>query len=186
MAVKRIIRYVAGTIHLGCQYSRDAEWKLVGYCDSDLAGDIDTSKSTTGVAYFHGNSLISWQSQKQKVVALSTCEAEYMAASTAACQGIWLSWLLGDLRNTAVKGVELKVDNQSALALMKNLVFHDRSKHIHTRFHFIRQSVEDDDIQPRYVCSEEQLADLLTKALQRARFEELREKIGMCLVGAQA
>jgi hypothetical protein len=69
---------------------------------------------------------------------------------------------------------------------MKNLVFHDRSKRIHTRFHFIRQSVEDDDIQPGYVCSEEQLADLLTKALQRARFEELREKIGMCLVGAQA
>jgi hypothetical protein len=84
---------------------------------------MDTSKSTTGVAYFLGKNLISWQSQKQKVVALSTCEAEYMAASIASCQGIWLARLLGDIRNTTVDGVELKLDNQSALALMKNPVF---------------------------------------------------------------
>jgi hypothetical protein len=95
----------------------------VAYSDSDLAGDMDTSKSTTGVAYFLGKNLISWQSQKQKVVALSTCEAEYMAASIASCQGIWLARLLGDIRNTTVDGVELKLDNQSALALMKNPVF---------------------------------------------------------------
>jgi hypothetical protein len=185
-AVKRIIRYVAGTLNLGCRYSKNSKWKLVGYCDSDMAGDIDTSKSTTGVAYFLGKSLISWHSQKQKVVALSTCEAEYIAASVAACQGIWLSRLLGDLRSTAVEGVELKVDNQSALALMKNLVFHGRSKHIRTKFHFIRQSVEDGDVCPGYVCSEDQLADILTKALPKARFEKLRDKIGMLVVGAQA
>jgi hypothetical protein len=95
----------------------------VAYCDSDLAGDMDTSKSTTGVAYFLGKNLISWQSQKQKVVALSTCEAEYMAASIASCEDIWLARLLGDIRNTTVDGVELKLDNQSALALMKNPVF---------------------------------------------------------------
>jgi hypothetical protein len=72
-----------------------------------MAGDIDTSKSTTGVAYFLGKSLISWHSQKQKVVALSTCEAEYIAASVAACQGIWLSRLLGDMRSTTVEGVSI-------------------------------------------------------------------------------
>jgi hypothetical protein len=87
-AVKRIIRYVPGTLHLGCQYRRDTQWKLVGYCDSDMAGDIDTSKSTTGVVFFLGRNLISWQSHKQKVVALSTCEAEYMAATVEACQGV--------------------------------------------------------------------------------------------------
>jgi predicted solute-binding protein len=92
----------------------------------------------------------------------------------------------GDLRSTAVEGVELKVDNQSALALMKNLVFHDRSKHIRTRYHFIQQSVEEGEIQLGYVCSQEQLAYLLTKALPKARFEELRAKIGMCVAGAQA
>jgi hypothetical protein len=114
-AVKRIIRYVAGTIRLGCQYDRDENYKLVGFCDSDLAGDVDSSKSTTGVACFLGMNLVRWQSQKQRVVALSTCEAEYMAAATAACQGIWLARLLGDLRNRATESVELKVDNQSAL-----------------------------------------------------------------------
>jgi hypothetical protein len=186
LAVKRIVRYVAGTTQLGCQYRRDSEWKLVGYCDNYMAVDIDISKSTTGVAYFLGSSMISWQSQKQKVVALSTCEAKYMAVTVAACHGIWLARLLGDLRSTIVEGVELKVDNQSALALMKNPVFHDRSKHIRTRYHFIRQSVEEGDIQLGYVCSQEQLADLLTKALPKARFKELRAKIGMCVAGAQA
>jgi hypothetical protein len=87
-AVKRIIRYVSETLHLSCQYRRDTQWKLVGYCDSDMAGDIDTSKSTTGVAFFLGRNLISWQSQKQKVVPLSTCEAEYMSATIATCQGV--------------------------------------------------------------------------------------------------
>jgi hypothetical protein len=184
-AVKRIIRYVSGTLHLGCQYSRDTQWKLVRYCDSDMAGDIDTSKSTTGVAFFLGRNLISWQSQKQKVVALSTCKAEYMAATVAACQGLWLSQLLGDLRSTPIDGTELNVDNKSALALMKNPVLHGRSKHIHTRYHFIRQAVEDGDIQPDYVCSQQQLADILTKVLPKARFVELRAKLGMCVTRAQ-
>jgi hypothetical protein len=84
-AIKRIVRYVARTVHLGCQYGRNENWKLVGYSDSDLAGDVDSSKSTTGVAYLLGENLISWQSQKQKVVVLSTCEAKYMAASATAC-----------------------------------------------------------------------------------------------------
>jgi hypothetical protein len=87
-AAKRIVRYVAGTVHLGCQYGRDEHWNLVGFSDSGLGGDIDTSKRTTSVAYFLGKNLVTWQSQKQKVVALSSCEAEYMAASVAACQGI--------------------------------------------------------------------------------------------------
>jgi hypothetical protein len=119
------------------------------------------------------------------VVALSTCEAEYMAASAASCQGIWLAQQVGDIKNTTVKGVELRVDNQPALALMKNLVFHDRSKHIRTRFHFIHQSVQDGEIQPSHVCSNEHIADILTKALPKARFEDLRLKIGMFPVGAQ-
>jgi hypothetical protein len=167
--VKRIIRYVAGTIHLGCQYSRDENYKLVGFYDRDLAGDVDSSKSTTGVACFLGRNLVSWQSQKQRVVALSTCEAEYMAA--AACQGIWLARFLGHLRNRATESVELKVDNQSALALMKNPIFHDRSKHIRMRFHFIQQAMEEGDVHLDYVSSEGQLKDFLTKALPKARFE---------------
>jgi hypothetical protein len=83
---------------------------------------------------------VSWQSQKQKVVALPSCEAEYIAAATAAYQEIWLARLLGDLMNTTIEAIQLKVFNKSTLALINNLVFHDRSKHIQTRFHFIREA----------------------------------------------
>ncbi|WVZ76853.1 hypothetical protein U9M48_024780, partial [Paspalum notatum var. saurae] len=174
-AVKRIVRYVAGTIQYGCRYKRDSNCGLKGYSDSDLAGDVDTRKSTTGVLFFLGKSL----SQKQRAVALSSCEAEYIAAATAACQGIWLARHLGDLRSTATEAVELKVHNKSALALIKNPVFHDRSKHIQTRYHFIRESWENGEIMPDFVGTEGQLADILTKALPRSSFEELRTKLGL-------
>jgi hypothetical protein len=116
---------------------------------------------------------------------LSSYEAEYIAATTAACQGIWLARLLGDLKNTATEAVGLKVDNKSALALIKNLVFHERSKHIQTRFHFIQESLENGEIRLEFISTRGQLADILTKALPKARFQELRAKIDMVLVGAQ-
>jgi hypothetical protein len=93
---------------------------------------------------------------------------------------------LGDLKNRSVEGVSPKVDNQYTLALMNNLVFHDRSKYIRLRYHFIRQSVEDGDIHPDHICSEEQLTDILTKVLPKVRFEELQAKLGICSVEAQA
>jgi hypothetical protein len=97
-AVKRIIRYVAGTLDHGIYYPRcPGEAHLVGYGDSDHADDIDTSKSTSGILFFFGKSLVGWQSVKQQVVALSSCEAEYIAASTASTQALWVVRLLGDL-----------------------------------------------------------------------------------------
>lgn len=83
--MKRVLRYVAGTLHFGCHYKRKKDPQLVGYSDSDMAGDIDTRKSTSGILFFLGDNTITWQSQKQKIVALSSCEAEYIAASTGAC-----------------------------------------------------------------------------------------------------
>lgn len=147
-----------------------------------MAGDVDTRKSTTGILFFLGNNLVSWQSQKQRVVALSSCESEYIAAASAACQGIWPARLLGDLRSAAPEVVELRVDNQSTLALMKNHVFHDRSKHIQTKFHFIREAVENGEIQPEFINIGGQLANILTKALPRIKFQEMRGKVGMVSV----
>jgi hypothetical protein len=123
--------------------------------------------------------------KKQKVVALSSYEVEYIAAATAACQGIWLARLLGDPKKTADEVVGIKVDNKSAFDLIKNSVFHERSKHIQTRFHFIRESSENGEIRLEFINIGGQLTDILTKALPKARFQELRAKIGMCSVGAQ-
>ena len=123
-AVKRILRY-------GLHYPRcpGAE-HFIGYSDSDLAGDIDTSKSTSGTLFFLGKCLISWQSVKQQVVALSSCKAEYIAATTASTQALWLARLLGNILGRDAEAVELRVDSKSALALAKNPVFHERIKHI--------------------------------------------------------
>ncbi|XP_066324365.1 uncharacterized mitochondrial protein AtMg00810-like [Miscanthus floridulus] len=134
---KCILRYVVGTLDYGLHYDRAPNTaRFIGYCDSDLAGDVDTGKRTTGTMFFLGGCLVSWQSLKQKVVALSSCEAEYIASTTAATQALWLSRMLAELLGRIVDVVELKVDSKSALALAKNVVFHKRSKHICIKYHF--------------------------------------------------
>lgn len=171
-AVKRVLRYVAGTLDYGLRYARQAEaGRLLGYCDADLAGDIDTRKSTSGTMFFFGHCLVSWQSLKQRVVALSSCEAEYVAQTTAATQAIWMARLLGELLGREPEVVELRVDSKSALALARNPVFHERSKHIDVKYHFIRSCLSEGTISARF-----------TKALGRVKFQELRARIGMVQV----
>ena len=122
---------------------------------------------------------VSWQSQKQRVVALSSCEAEYIASAAAACQAVWLERLLGDIIGEKPRKPQLKMDNMSAIALSKNPVLHDRSKHIDTKYHFIRECVDGGRIGLDYTSTLEQLADVLTKPLGRMKFQELRDKIGV-------
>jgi hypothetical protein len=183
-AVKHILRYLKGTLGYGCRYEKGAELKpmLVGYSDSDFAGDVEDRKSTSGVGYFLGSSLVTWASQKQKIVALSSCEAEYVAAAAAACQGIWLSRLIADMLGTKETTVKLLMDNMSAIALSKNPVHHDRSKHIDTRYHFLRECIEEGKVEVDHVGTAEQLADIFTKALGRVRFIELRSALGVVSV----
>jgi len=180
-AVKHILRYLKGTMGYGCKYERGAELKpiLVGYSDSDYAGDPEDRKSTTGIGYFLGSSLVTWASQKQRIVALSSCEAEYVAAAAAACQGIWLNRLIADMLGTKEMTVKLLMDNMSAIVLSKNPVHHDRSKHIDTRYHFLRECIEEGKVEVDHVGTAEQLADLFTKSLGRVKFVELRSALGV-------
>jgi hypothetical protein len=144
-----------------------------------MGGDVDTRKSITGAVFYLGSSPVTWQSQKEKVVVLSSCEAEYITGTTADCQGVWLARLLAELKCEQCTTFILKMDSQSAIALSKNLVFHDRSKHIDIRFHFIRECVGDGKVDIEHVCTEEQIADILTKPLTCERFCELRKKLGV-------
>ncbi|GJV79164.1 uncharacterized mitochondrial protein-like protein [Tanacetum coccineum] len=179
-AVKGILRYVKGTLDHGLLYTRgESKVTITGYSDSDLANDVNDRKSTGGMAFYVNGNLVTWASQKQRVVALSSCEAEFIAATMAACQGIWLRRLLTEITKQRVPPVTLFVDNQSALELMKNPVFHGRSKHIDIRYHFIRECVENGEITVSHVCGKKQKADILTKALARVKHEEMRSLIGI-------
>jgi hypothetical protein len=132
--------------------------------------------------FYLGKCPVSWQSLKQRVVALSSCEAKYVAATAAATQAVWLTRLLGELMGRKAECVELMMDSKSALALSKNPVFHEWSKHIELRYHFIRDCIEKGFIDADYINTKDQLANILTKALGRAKFLELRSRIGMIQV----
>jgi hypothetical protein len=175
------VRYIAGTRNRGLFYARGngGSDELLGYSDSDMAGDVDGRKSTSGILFFFGRSPISWQSAKQKVVALSSCEAEYIAAATAACQAVWLARLLAEIRNSGTSRPLLRVDNKSTISLVKNPLHHDRSKHIDTRFHLIREYANSGQIEVKFIRTEEQLRDILTKPLGKKKFNELCMKIGL-------
>ena len=135
--------------------------------DTDMAGDIDGRRSTFGVLVFLGSAPISWLSLNQKVVALSTCEAEYVAAAIAACQAVWLRRLLSELIGVEAHPPALMVDNQPTIAHAKNPVLHDRSKHIDIKLHFLRDCVDGGQIVIKFIETGRQLADVLTKLLGR-------------------
>jgi hypothetical protein len=181
-AVKQILRYLKGSVDLGIHYRRNGSKSLYGFSDSSHMVDSDDGKSTTGLVFYFNDAPITWNSQKQNTVALSSCEAEFMAATTAACQALWLRGLLAEITGWKEETVTLKVDSQSAMALMKNPVFHGKSKHINTRYHFIRECIEREEIKVEHISGKLQKADILTKALPRQKFEEMKELLGMKII----
>ncbi|KAJ3701279.1 hypothetical protein LUZ61_004984 [Rhynchospora tenuis] len=178
-AIKRILRYVKGTLSHGLFYSYTDEFDLVGYTDSDWCGDIDDRKSTAGFVFYMGDTTFTWVSKKQPIVTLSTCEAEYVAASSCVCHAIWLRKLLKDMNFARDQPTEIRVDNKSAIELAKNPVHHERSKHIDIRFHFIREHVKDGDVELTHVASREQVADIFTKPLGVELFNRFKKMLGM-------
>ena len=129
-AAKRILRYVKGTIDYGLIYKIDKECELMGYCDSDYVGDVDDRKSTSGLIFFYGSKPIAWNCSKQKVIALSSCEAEYISSNMAVCQGIWISRFKCELSGCVEKRFDLRIDNKSAMEISRNPIHHGRTKHI--------------------------------------------------------
>lgn len=178
-AVKRILRYLNHTKTLGITYGDTKQVSLVRYTDADYARDVDTRRSTTGYAFKIGNGVVSRRSQRQKTVALSTTEAEFMAICDGAKEAIWLRQLLTDIDFEQRGPTTLRVDNLSAIRLVQNPELHHRTKHIDVRLFFVRELHEKDDIQLEYVQSKDELADVFTKPLNRPIFESNVMRLGM-------
>src|SRR3954471_19502936 len=172
-AVKRILRYLAHTPSLGLWYPKGSKLDLVGYLDSDYAGDRVDRKSTSGTCHFLGRSLVCCSSKKQNCVSLSTAEAEYIAAGTSCSQLLWMKQTLKEYGINMNK-VPLLCDNESAIKISQNPVQHLRTKHIEIRYHFLRDHVLKGDIVISHVKTEDQLADIFTKPLDEKRFSTLR------------
>lgn len=184
-AVKRIYAYLKGTPTLGCCWSpqpdNQSKIKLEAYVDSDWGGCQDTGRSTTGWVFRLAGCPVSWSSKRQKTVAVSTAEAEYMAAAEAAKEAIWMKGLLTelDIPRIDVDTVTIYCDNQSAIKLAKNPEFHSRTKHIKLRHHFIRELVESGEIALEYINTKLNIADIMTKGIARPEFQRLIEESGM-------
>jgi hypothetical protein len=156
---------------------------LHGFVDADWASDIADRKSTSGFVFMLGGGAISWSSKKQPSVALSSTEAEYIAGAHAAKEAVWLRQLLGELGVNTHHSTVLHMDNQSAIAIARNPEFHDRTKHIEIRHHFLRTKVEAGEIDLQFVPSKDQVADVLTKGLVREKHECFSKGMGLRSVG---
>jgi ATP-binding cassette subfamily B (MDR/TAP) protein 1 len=176
-AVKWILRYLRGTAEVPVWFGR-ADLVVRGYVDADFAGDHDTRRSTTGYVYTLGSTAVSWVSRLQKLVTLSTTEAEYVAVTEAAKEMIWLKAFLGELGLKQENSV-LFSDSQSAIHLAKNPVFHARTKHIDLRYHFIRSLLEEGELLLEKILGSQNPADMLTKSVTIEKLKLCSTSVGL-------
>ncbi|GBN09715.1 Copia protein [Araneus ventricosus] len=177
--LKRVPSYVKRTIDYELIFKkRGCEEILYGYVDSDCAGDETDRRSTSRYLFKVFDSVASWTTKKQPTVALSSIEAEYIAASSAVIEALWLRNILKDLNCEIKVNVKLYDDNMGCLSLMKNLES-KRTKHVNIRYHYIREKVTAKEIELHYIKYQEQLADILTKGLSKQIFEKFYELSGL-------
>ena len=177
-AVIRILKYIKGAPGKGLIYENRGHTQIVGYSDADWAGSPIDRRSTSGYCVLVGGNLISWKSKKQSVVARSSAEAEYRAMALVICELIWLKQLLKELQFEEATQMTLICDNQAALHIASNPVFHERTKHIEIDCHFVREKIESGDITTSFVNSNDQLADVFTKSLRGPRISYICNKLG--------
>jgi hypothetical protein len=178
-ALDRVWKYLAGTVDYSLVYTTsEHRLHLSGFVDSDWGGDYPTRKSTTGYIFFYANAPVSWSSKIQKTVALSSCEAEYMALKEAIKEFVWLSSLFNEI--DSLKTCNSKVlltDNQSAIDLSKNPEYHARSKHIDIQYHYVREVIQNGQVTLKYVPTKENIADVFTKPLSPAIFNRFKDSL---------
>ena len=162
-------------------FTRSETTDCTGFSDADWAGDVDDRKSTSGYIFSVGGAPVSWKSRKQNCVALSTAEAEYISLTIAAQKAIWLNCLLAELQlqKEPLESAIIYEDNQSAISMAKNPKFHDRSKHIAIKNHFIRDEVKNGAIKIQYCRTNDMVADMFTKGLYADQFQKLRDMAGV-------
>ncbi len=175
--VKRILRYIRGTLNYGLKFQAHHEAKLIGFSDADWAGDVDTRRSTFGYVFQLGG--VSWSSRRQTTVAKSSTEAEYVALSSCTQEAVWLRRLLKNLGKDMTLPTVIYEDNQGAIELAKNSKFHSRTKHIDISHHFVRERVMNKEICVTYCPTEDMVADVMTKGLGKVSFQKLRDLLGV-------
>ena len=181
-AVDDIYAYLKYTPDLGLHFKKDCpDQDLHAYVDADWAGCPDTRRSTTGYVVKLAGSPVSWSSRRQRTVAMSTCEAEYVAGYKASQEIIWIQNMINDLRIKTLEATStpLLIDNNAALRLTRNPELHDRTKHIELKYHFLREMTLSGRINTQRVSTKDNLADLLTKPLPRDTHEKLVNGLGM-------
>lgn len=178
-AVVRVLKYLKASPGLGLFFPRNSTITIQGYLDADWAGCQDTRRSISGYCFYIGRSLVSWKAKKQVTVSQSSSEAEYRALAYATCELQWLLFLLKDLRVSCHKTPALFCDNQSALHIAANPVFHERTKHLEIDCHVVREKLQAGILKLLPIPTALQVADIFTKALQPRVFRGFITKLAM-------
>ena len=176
-AAKRVLRYLKGTSEYGIRYTR-TDKQPIAYSDASWA-ETEGRHSTSGVVFMHCDGPISWLSKQQSVVALSTAEAEYIAAYEATKEAAWLRQLYQGIENAPTSPIVLHIDNQSAINIANKSETSKRCKHMDIKFHYVRQEIANNHIITKHCYTESMVADILTKSLSRDRFVKLRDMLGV-------
>lgn len=178
-AVKRVLRYLKGTIDMKLTYRKDSEGEMVGYCDADWAGDQDERRSTTGYAFQLQGGAVSWATRKQPTIALSSTEAEFMSMVAAIQEALWLKRFECEIFISAPKSIQLYCDNQGAIQLATNSTYHARTKHIDVKNYFIREKLAEGVIKLNYRSTKEMIADIMTKPVNHAKLTQFIGQFGL-------